>query len=247
MIRLLLSGMAAVVLSTPAKAQLGKLVPVGLEPGTSVRLPSAKDCAKTPLAGIWTGDGRVAFTIDSSGQVDTLTVMAVDTGTRSDAGLQGYARRFIASCRWEAPRVKGRKATMVVEAPVMPDTVRLGILAMSPLLPPERSEGAVAYNSLRLEEVPMQVACPTPQFRDEGVVQLAYVVGTEGAVEPGTAIVMTATNDELEKAVVAWVESCRFLPGRIGGMPVRTWMSNRVSNAPLRSRSEFRSTIRVVQ
>lgn len=79
-IRLLLSGVAAIVLSTPAMAQLGKAVPVGLEPGTSVRAPRAKDCGKTPLAGIWTGDGRVAFTIDSSGQVDTLTVMAVRRG-----------------------------------------------------------------------------------------------------------------------------------------------------------------------
>jgi len=54
-----------------------------------------------------------------------------------------------------------------------------------------------------------------------GRVELAFVVDTTGRVEPGSFVVLAATDPEFEAAARAAVLDTRFRPARAHGMPVR--------------------------
>ncbi len=61
--------------------------------------------------------------------------------------------------------------------------------------------------------------------RYSGRVVFRFVIGVDGRPEPGSIVVVSSTNPSLTSIQRAVVPSCRFAPGRIGGFPVRTFMT----------------------
>jgi hypothetical protein len=100
----------------------------------------------------------------------------------------------------------------------------------------------------RLEERPRQLGCDrapnyppifgTPssvqaanaaradwEQRYSGRVVFRFVIGVDGRPETGSIIVVSSTNPALTNIERGVIPSCRFAPGRIGGFPVRTFMT----------------------
>jgi hypothetical protein len=100
----------------------------------------------------------------------------------------------------------------------------------------------------RLEERPRQLACdrapnyppifgtPTSvqaanaaradwELRYSGRVVFRFVIGVDGRPEDGSIVVVSSTNPALTNIQRAVIPSCRYAPGRIGGLPVRTFMT----------------------
>lgn len=85
-----------------------------------------------------------------------------------------------------------------------------------------------------LEAPPSVVSCnrvppPAHLAGRPGAVTLAYIVDTLGQVEPANVRVLHASHGGLVPPAVATVQSCRLDPGRQGGRPVRTVVSQRIS------------------
>jgi TonB family protein len=87
--------------------------------------------------------------------------------------------------------------------------------------PPALEEGAV-------DELPVRLSGPNIEYPEqlrhdgqEGYVLLTAVVGADGAVEPGSVTVDSATHPGFEAAAAAWLESATFRPGTVDGKPVR--------------------------
>ncbi|HEY8483757.1 MAG TPA: energy transducer TonB [Longimicrobiales bacterium] len=62
-------------------------------------------------------------------------------------------------------------------------------------------------------------------LREKGVggkVQLQFVIGPDGKVEPGTVEVVSATVPELVEPAKEVAKKLEFTPGEVGGKPVRT-------------------------
>jgi protein TonB len=55
----------------------------------------------------------------------------------------------------------------------------------------------------------------------DGVVQLRYVVGTNGRVESGSITVVSSTNKAFENAAIETVRQSRYSPAKMRGQPVR--------------------------
>lgn len=55
----------------------------------------------------------------------------------------------------------------------------------------------------------------------DGVVQLRYVVGTNGRVEAGSITVVSSTNKAFENAAIETVRQSRYSPAKMRGSPVR--------------------------
>lgn len=226
--RLTLATLSALLLATPASAQLGDLVvtagmPDTSEWGKSTGAPELKKCENPAgRVGWWRGWGSVAFTIDSAGRIDTATVMSVKSSS-SDAGLESYARRLLAGCTWQPARIDGRKSTVIVRLRIQPETEKPAPTA--PLVPPPAEPGLYLRTSRKLEEGPRRTSCPDPDINGGGKMEVSYIVGTDGRVESASVVILAADSDGLGKAWTKMLLGCVYQPGRIGGEPVRTLSS----------------------
>jgi TonB family protein len=96
------------------------------------------------------------------------------------------------------------------------------------------------------EAVPANSASPAPSLIDsaclvpvhpqilreagiEGRVLVGFVVDTTGAVEPSTVRVLSSSHKLFEAPARAAVSTCRYVPGRAAGRPVRVRMQQAVN------------------
>ena len=88
--------------------------------------------------------------------------------------------------------------------------------------------GGRIYPMNAVDAVPEQVSCPAARFSrdltqrfDEVEIDIVFVVGVDGTVEPGTAMVLSSPDPGFDAPIIAMVSQCRFQPGRNGGDAVR--------------------------
>jgi hypothetical protein len=240
--RLTLAALLALVLATPVSGQIGALIVTAGMPdssawGKSTRLPELKTCGElASRVGLWKSAGPVAFTIDSTGRVDTVSVMVVNSGPASEEGLESYARRLVMECAWKPAQVDGRKSSVIVRLKISPEAGR-ALFSGGPMLPPPTEAGLYLQTSPRLEEHPRERECEI--HGRTGRVDLSLIVGTDGMVEVGSVSIIETNSQGTANAYLKTMPNCVFQPGRVGGVPVRTKISMTINLVP---RYEVRTT-----
>lgn len=84
------------------------------------------------------------------------------------------------------------------------------------------------YTSDEVDEQVQRIGGPDPRYPEvmrsigiEGVVQLRFVVGTNGRVEANSIQVVSSTNKAFEQAAIDVIRQSRFSPAKMRGQPVR--------------------------
>lgn len=84
------------------------------------------------------------------------------------------------------------------------------------------------YTSDEVDEQVVKTGGPDPRYPEvmrsvgiEGVVQLRFVVGTNGRVEANSIQVVSSTNKAFEQAAIDAIRLSRFSPAKMRGTPVR--------------------------
>lgn len=226
--RLLLTALALSLTASPLSAQLGALtvtagMPDTSEWGKSTRAPQLKSCGYPETrVGWWKTLGSVAFTIDSTGRVDTVTVMVVRSGPAAEESLESYARRLLVGCTWKPAQVNGAKTPVVVRITILPDQVSDIFLEGPPLAPPAVPDLYIV-SARGLDELPRQKECEV--HSREGRAAFSYIVGADGLVEAGSVVLIETNSKGTASAYLKSMPKCTFLPGRVKGVPVRTQLS----------------------
>ena len=234
--RLTLATLCALVLATPASAQLGTLtvtagMPDSSEWGKSTRPPELKTCGElSSRVGWWKGSGVVAFTIDSTGGVDTLSVMVVRANNSAEESLESYARRLLAGCAWKPAQVAGRKSSVVVRLNILSDRGRSSSFTDGLPLPFPTEPGLYLISSRGLDELPRAAECS--YHGRKGRVDFSFIVGVDGLVEPGSVVISATNSEGTARAYSKSMPKCVFQPGRVGGNPVRTQLSATIDLVP---------------
>ena len=234
--RFALATLCSLLLATPASAQLGTLLvtagmPDSSDWGKSTRPPEFRTCGgRSSRVGVWKGTGGVvAFTIDSAGDVDTMSVMVARAGNTAEESLESYARRLVAGCTWKPAQVAGRRSTVVVRLNILSERQRSSFID-GPPLPPPTDPGLYLISSRGLDELPRAVEC---EFHGrKGRVDFSFIVGADGRVEPGSVLISETNSEGTAKAYMKSMPKCVFQPGRIGGKPVRTQLSATIDLVP---------------
>lgn len=208
-----------------------------------------KGCRNNAMLGPVRSAGSIAVQVDSRGRADTRSIIVTNVESGTAAGLQSAVRRQLVTCSF---RVKQEKDTaawylfnvtwntkgLVIAQPVLLDAPPPVLFPSAPDdIPDELSLG-----DARLEEAPRIIECrlqptgavtvrtPSGQAvakakagspaRIRGAT-LEYVVTPEGRVDLATfTLVAGDPGDALKYA--ERLAGCAFLPGRVGGVPVRT-------------------------
>lgn len=84
------------------------------------------------------------------------------------------------------------------------------------------------YTSDEVDEQVQRIGGPDPRYPEvmrnsgvEGVVQLRFVVGTNGRAEANSIQVVSSTNKAFEQAAIDVIRQSRFSPAKMRGSPVR--------------------------
>ncbi len=90
--------------------------------------------------------------------------------------------------------------------------------ARGPIFPPISSSRSQTPQSV--------VSAVMDQAREySGSVTARVTVGADGKVEPGSVTIVSSTNPSLTNIMRPVIASCEYAPGRISGVPVRTFMT----------------------
>lgn len=173
------------------------------EPDTSV------GSARRWSRGRWTAAADTA--------VDILTVWLSDTTTDRLVAMAS-ARELIGGPADTVPVFNDDEA-------VLDSLLADSIGRMAPIAARELSEKP-AVRSCTAESPPGALAGVN------GAVVVAYIVDTLGRVEPASVRIVQASHAGLIPAAIASVRSCRLVPGRREGRPVRTALQQRVTFTP---------------
>ncbi len=84
------------------------------------------------------------------------------------------------------------------------------------------------YTSDEVDEQVRRIGGPEPRYPEvmrtagiDGVVQVRFVVGTNGRAEPNSIQVVSSTNKAFEQAAIDVIRQSRFSPAMMRGSPVR--------------------------
>jgi protein TonB len=95
--------------------------------------------------------------------------------------------------------------------------------------------GTASYTVDQVDEPAEVIGGPPPAYPDvlrsvgvEGVVQLQFVVGSDGRVEPRTIRVVRSSNPAFEANAVAGIAKIVFRPARVRGTPVRQLVTQNI-------------------
>jgi TonB family protein len=129
-----------------------------------------------------------------------------------------------ARARWPAVTVDaGRRAGPIVAAIL---ALGCGRASHRPWVPPEAE--ARIYSEDGVEQPPQLLRMPSPEYPPDllrrqvpGRVELAYVVGPDGRVEPASIRVVSTTHGDFARAAVAAVREAEYEPGVQAGARVR--------------------------
>ena len=155
-----------------------------------------------------------------------VLVPALGSQRVSSSSSGSMGKRSPCRSRWRRP---GLEAEFVPPRPVLP-TEPLEVL--DPHLEERPRELACdrAPNYPPIFGTPSSVPAANAARADweqrySGRVVFRFVIGVDGRPETGSIVVVSSTNPSLTSIQKAVVPSCRFAPGRIGGFPVRTFMT----------------------
>lgn len=122
--------------------------------------------------------------------------------------------------KFDARDFSGRGAAGGVAAGVVGGT--------GPVITDQIVTGGQAYTSDEVDEPVNMTVSPVLRYPSsmqsvgiEGVVQLRYVVGTNGRVESNSITVVSSTNKAFEAAAIDAIRSARYSPAKVRGTPVR--------------------------
>ena len=97
------------------------------------------------------------------------------------------------------------------------------------ILDSARSGLPTVYTEGDLTDSPVLVHFPQPVYPPalkaagvEGKVQIAYVVDSDGRVEPGSIIIVSSDHLLMSESVRVSLRAAQFRPGMVRGIPVRT-------------------------
>ena len=110
-------------------------------------------------------------------------------------------------------------------------TLGCGGPSHTPWVPPEAE--ARIYREAEVDQPPKPIRIPTPEYPADlrqrevpGRVQLEYVIGPDGRVEPASIRVVTATNGDFGRAATAAVKEALYEPGIMAGARVRVQVNH---------------------
>lgn len=203
-----------------------------------------KKCSapKVPI-GLVRGSGELLFDISAKGKPDTSTIEVLSVTGISPAGLRSAVGRQLSACEFDTKQAHLAGVTKVrqgwsFEGPrtrfggaIKADTGT--VMALMPMTPPT---DPVPDSSAALEEHPRWLSCRSdaqPGAPDAGgntdasagtSVWVQFVVDSAGKVVPSTVHAVESNDLVASNTAVQDYTGCRYVPGRIGGVPVQTVM-----------------------
>ncbi|HKV75371.1 MAG TPA: hypothetical protein VJN95_12700 [Gemmatimonadales bacterium] len=188
--------------------------------------PLLRDCRRSKQAiGYINGSGVITYVVTVEGRADTSTVKVVSHQGMSSASLVSVAQRVLAACSYyPAESVAGHAPALVAQKL----SFRSGGTHPVATLPPGSADAGQAEGPedvRNVDEAPAQLDCEYPRrFSGTANFILEFIVGADGRVESGSITVVNSVPPppELLKEAKELELSCRFAPGRVDGVPVRT-------------------------
>ena len=205
--------------------------------------------AQGQVAYVMKKDGRV-----DTGTVRVVSLRGIGArGLRSAAVRQLAGCRFDRSSDTSTAEVVVVDALGFDSATIIvtPATVVAPTIVTLPLEgPPKVPDTPVDVNDSTLEERPRRLACDrqadVPEFtgffrtrqdrdaafaawqrQNSGVLKANIVINAEGRVMLDATTVTSSTNPAMNGILVGVLASCRYVPGRIAGVPISTTLATR--------------------
>lgn len=217
-----------------------------------------KKCSapKVPI-GLVRGSGELLFDVSAKGKPDTSTIQVLSATGISPAGLRSAVGRQLSACEFDAKKAHLAGVTRVRQAWSFEDTkTRFGgairsdtgtaMLLAAAALPSEPIPDTAAI----LEERPRALACnggppmlppggdlmsgPDPSLATstpvtEATATFELTIDTTGKVIPGSVRTLQSSDPSAADGMARNYTYCRYVPGRIGGIPVQTVMVEKMA------------------
>jgi outer membrane biosynthesis protein TonB len=127
-----------------------------------------------------------------------------------------------------SPTTEGADVKAAFIVPILIVGSHLSARAQTPVEPTVEQRPQLVDGSCRLPEFPAGREAP----RAPATVTIEFVIGPGGTADSASLRILAAPDSLLAAMARAMILSCRYVPGKIGGQPVRTRSQQAVTFPP---------------